>query len=50
MAATCEECGAFVPDEDCRMHREWENFWGAPCSYTVIDAYVCPECGYRWGA
>lgn len=50
MGVTCDSCGASVPDEDCRTSREWEEFWGAPCSYTVIAGYICPECGFVWEA
>jgi len=50
ITTSCDSCGAIVEEEHCRTHRERENFWGASCSYTVIDSYVCPECGYEWGA
>jgi hypothetical protein len=50
ITTTCDRCGAVIGEEHCRVHRERETFWGAPCSYPVIAAYVCPECGYEWEA
>jgi hypothetical protein len=48
----CEYCKCVfewerLPDENVLTSRETHEFWGAPCYETIVDGYICPECGYK---
>jgi hypothetical protein len=44
----CSECGEKLDDEDIITSTESRGeFWGAPCSETIITAFKCSHCGYR---
>lgn len=43
----CENCGGKLDDEDIHQVSESRGeFWGAPCSETVIIGYKC-KCGFE---
>lgn len=35
-----------VDNEDMITGKEYEEFWGAPCSYDTVEGYRCPLCGH----
>lgn len=43
----CPYCGAKYADEDFITGREYEEFWGAPCSYEITIGVECSVCGER---
>jgi len=43
----CHKCGTKLDDEDIRTSTESRGeFWGAPCSETIVVGYKCHGCGY----
>lgn len=44
----CCDCGTKLDDEDIKTSTESRGeFWGAPCSETIIVGYKCPSCGHN---
>lgn len=43
----CPYCGIKYGYEDIITGREYEEFWGAPCSYEVVIGVECHNCGMR---
>jgi len=44
----CTDCGEKLDDEDIRTASESRGeFWGAPCSETIVVGFECSSCGYK---
>ena len=48
----CPECKKYfewkkLPHESVITGREHEEFWGAPCSYEIVEGYICPICNEK---
>ena len=44
----CSNCGELLNGEDIKTIRESRGeFWGAPCSETIIVGYMCSKCKYK---
>ena len=44
----CNECGNKLKDEDIKTQNESRGeFWGAPCSETIVIGFKCSSCGYE---
>lgn len=44
----CTECGNELDDEDViTVNESRGEFWGAPCSETIVTGYHCSHCGYK---
>lgn len=43
----CTDCGAKLDDEDIKTATESRGeFWGAPCSETIVVGVHCHTCGF----
>jgi hypothetical protein len=43
----CSSCGFPIKDEDWIKSSESRGeFWGAPCSETIVTGYCCSKCGH----
>ena len=48
----CEYCKCvfiwnMLPEENVMFGHEKHEFWGAPCYETIVEGFICPECGYK---
>jgi hypothetical protein len=48
----CEYCKCVfiwekLPDEKVLTSKEPHEFWGDPCYESIVEGFICPECGYK---
>lgn len=45
MLKYCAACGVKLKDDDILTISQSSQFWGAPCSETIVVGYKCGACG-----